>query len=158
MKNAWSNGPTGVKPADATVFIVDLLVRIGQKPQRQCSTVSALRSDTSRYAQVGRAPCRLRGGEPDPLHSFRRGAIRPSCRLQKHVEGMNAGPASAWALANPSTVSEPRERVSTCPIAEVITLLRHEESIRQCIVTQVLPLGSVLSDLVSAGGVQRNQT
>src|SRR5271157_1096804 len=87
MKNAWSNGPTGVKPADTTAFIVDLLVRIGQKPQRQRSTVSALRSNTNRYAQVGRAPCRLRGGEPDPLHSFRRGAIRPSYRLQKHVEG-----------------------------------------------------------------------
>src|SRR5208337_1390521 len=65
---------------------------------------------------------------------------------------MNAGPTSAWALANPSTVNEPRERVPTCPVAEVITLLRHEESIRQCIVTQVLPLGSVLSDLLSAGG------
>src|SRR5271157_6453068 len=87
MKNAWSNGPTGVKPADTTAFIVDLLLRIGQKPQRQRSTVSALRSDTSRYAQVGRAPCKLRGGEPDPLHSFRRGAIRPSYRRQRHVEG-----------------------------------------------------------------------
>jgi hypothetical protein len=73
-------------------------------------------------------------------------------------KGMKAGPTSAWALANPNTVSEPTERVPTRPIAEVITLLRHEESIRQCIVTQVLPLGSVLSDLLSAGGVQRNQT
>jgi hypothetical protein len=73
-------------------------------------------------------------------------------------KAMNAGPTSAWALANPSTVSEPRERVPTCPIAEVTTLLRHEESIRQCIITQTLPLGSVLSDLLSAGGVQRNQT
>src|SRR4029077_4041537 len=46
MKNAWSKDPTGVRPAATTAFIVDLLVRIGKKPQRQHSTVLALHYGT----------------------------------------------------------------------------------------------------------------
>src|SRR6266446_3150858 len=46
MKNAWSEDPTGVRPAATTAFIVDLLVRIGKKPQRQHSTVLALHYGT----------------------------------------------------------------------------------------------------------------
>jgi hypothetical protein len=74
------------------------------------------------------------------------------------AKGMNARSASAGALANPNTVSKPREGLVTCPIAEVSTPLRHEESIRQRIVAQALPLDSVLSDLLGARGMQRNQT
>ena len=77
---------------------------------------------------------------------------------EKMAKGMNARSASAGTLANPSTVSKPREGLVTCVIAKVSTPLRHEESIRQRIVAQALPLGSVLSDLLGARGMQRNQT
>jgi hypothetical protein len=64
------------------------------------------------------------------------------------AKGMNARSASAGTLANPGTVSKSREGLVTRLIAKVSTPLRHEESIRQSIVAQNLPVGSVLSYLL----------
>src|SRR5690349_21605428 len=74
------------------------------------------------------------------------------------AKGMNARSASAGAFADPGTLSEPREGLVTCLIAEVSTPLRHEESIRERIVAQALPFGSVLGDLLGARRMQRHQT
>jgi hypothetical protein len=74
------------------------------------------------------------------------------------AKGMNAWPSRAGALANACTVNQAGERVPAGPIAEVITLLGDEESIGERIVAQALAVGRILREVLSAGGMQRNQS